>query len=187
MCSSFVSVRSKASPYKYVGRACSYGRWRLGGVECGSAVLSVRGGDSTTADPLTDTAIDVSSTYSCCLHSHMFCWATSPSTAHHCSQRPQHLRGHRVVIPGRRSLHVPGAVAAAPQYLPWWPGTPSHNSVLPFGDIFANLVAPFAAFGSHSSLWPRPTRFYRLQRPFLRPLAVIVCCGQRPQQLRTPR
>ena len=73
MCIRFVSVCGKASPYKYIGRACSYGRRRLGGVGCRSAVLSVRGGDSTTADPLTDTAMDVSSTYSCCLHSHMCC------------------------------------------------------------------------------------------------------------------
>ena len=112
MWSRFVSVCGKASPYKYFGRTCSYSRPRLGGVECRTAVLSVRGGNRTTAHPLTDTAMDVSSTCSCCLHSH--CCATSASTAHHCSQRPQHLRGHRVVIPGWRSLHVPGAVAGAP-------------------------------------------------------------------------
>ena len=45
MCSSFVSAGSKASPCKYGGRVCSQRRRRLGGVQCGSAILCARGGD----------------------------------------------------------------------------------------------------------------------------------------------
>ena len=51
----------------------------------------------------------------------------------------------------------------------------------------ANLVINFAAFGRHSSLWPKATTFERSQRPFLRPSAAIVRCGRRPQQLRGHR
>ena len=59
--------------------------------------------------------------------------------------------------------------------------------VLPFGDILANLVATFAAFGSHCSLWPKATTFVRSQRPSSWPSTAIVRCGYRPQQLRGHR
>ena len=54
-------------------------------------------------------------------------------------------------------------------------------TVLPIGDILAKLVATFEAFGCYCSLWPKATIFERSQRPYLRPSAPIVRCGQRPQ------
>ena len=53
-------------------------------------------------------------------------------------------------------------------------------AALPFGDILANLVATFAAFGHHSLLWPKATTFEWSQRPYLQLLAAIVRYGQRP-------
>ena len=60
-------------------------------------------------------------------------------------------------------------------------------TMLQFADISTNIVATFAPFGSHSSLWPKATTFERSQWPSLRPSAAIVSCGQRPQQLRGHR
>ena len=45
----------------------------------------------------------------------------------------------------------------------------------------------FAAFGLHSSLWPKATTFLRSQRGYSRPSASTVCCGQRPQHLKSHR
>ena len=39
----------------------------------------------------------------------------------------------------------------------------------------------FAAFGRHSSLWPKATIFLRSQKDYSRQEAAIVRCGQRPQ------
>jgi len=36
-------------------------------------------------------------------------------------------------------------------------------SVLPIGDILANLIATFAAFGHHSLFWPKATTIERSQ------------------------
>ena len=36
-------------------------------------------------------------------------------------------------------------------------------TILPFADISTNIVATFAPFGSHSSLWPKATTFERSQ------------------------
>ena len=47
-------------------------------------------------------------------------------------------------------------------------------AALPFGDILANLLATFAAFGHHSLLWPKATTFEWSQRPYLQLLAAIV-------------
>ena len=55
--------------------------------------------------------------------------------------------------------------------------------VLPIGDILANVVATFAAFGRHSSLWPKATTVMRSHRHYLRPSTAIVRCARRPQQL----
>ena len=62
-----------------------------------------------------------------------------------------------------------------------------HHSVLPFGDILANLVVPFTACGHQSSLWPKATIFERSQRHSLWPSATIIRYCHRPQQLKGPR
>ena len=71
MCSSIVSVCSKACLYKYGARVCYHGRRRLGGVECGSALPCARGGavevPSSAPVEVTDIAMEVSSDYRCCL------------------------------------------------------------------------------------------------------------------------
>ena len=68
-------------------------------------------------------------------------------------------------------------------------GAPLAYSVeLPFGDILANLVSTFAAFGHHYySLWPKATTPERSQKLYLRPSVAKVRCGRRPQQLRSHR
>ena len=39
-----------------------------------------------------------------------------------------------------------------------WPGLhwPGSSAALPIGDFLANIATTFAAFGRHSSLWPKP-------------------------------
>ena len=37
----------------------------------------------------------------------------------------------------------------------------SRMTMLSFADTLANIIATFVAFGSHSSLWPKATRFER--------------------------
>ena len=65
---------------------------------------------------------------------------------------------------------------------------PAYSVELPFGDILANLVSTFVAFGHHHySLWPKATTPERLQKFYLRPSVAIVCCVRRPQQLRSHR
>ena len=65
---------------------------------------------------------------------------------------------------------------------------PVPAAVLPFGDILANLVSTFAAFGHHYySLWPKATTPERSQKLYLRPSVAKVRCGRRPQQLRSHR
>ena len=44
---------------------------------------------------------------------------------------------------------------------------------------------PFAANGRHRSLWPKSTTFLKSQRGYLRPPATTVCCGRRPQHMKT--
>ena len=43
--------------------------------------------------------------------------------------------------------------------------------------VFSQLTNPFAAFGHHSSLWPKATTFEKSQRCYSWPSAAIVCCG----------
>ena len=49
---------------------------------------------------------------------------------------------------------------------------------------FVILNLTFVAKGCHSSLWPEATTFKILQRAYLWPKAVTVCCGPRPQHLK---
>ena len=48
--------------------------------------------------------------------------------------------------------------------------------------VIQNLT--FAAFGHHSSLWPKATIFERSQRAYLQPEAATVHCGLGPQHLK---
>ena len=62
-------------------------------------------------------------------------------------------------------------------------GTGIQLTVLPIGDILANIIAIFAAFGRHSSLWTKATTFERSQRRVFLVKTSTVHCDQRPQQL----